>query len=113
MPSHCTRAQAARILKTSVNGIIYKIRTGKLTAEKHWGTVMIPMRDIIRALDEKEADNVWPDAPRRPARHRGRMARRVVTLHDMGTLETTPGESYATDNLRKLFVASPALEPAP
>lgn len=52
-PSHVTRAQAARILGTSTNGVIYKMRVGKLTAEQWWGTTMITMASIVKALDEK------------------------------------------------------------
>ena len=49
-PSHVTQAQAGRILGIGEPSVQARIKRGGLSVETHYGTKMVPMASIIKAL---------------------------------------------------------------
>ena len=60
-PSHVTQAQAGRILGIGEPSVQARIKRGGLKVETHFGTKMIPMSSIVKALDKgKHKPNMVP-----------------------------------------------------
>jgi hypothetical protein len=52
-PSHVTAAQAARILEVTKGAIHHRIKRGTFTTELWYGSVMIPLDQVSKALAAK------------------------------------------------------------